>query len=122
MATIGDLISITKIASWVWSYIGAHAPMHVTRRSLVLRSVFILQFCLTMSIGLSPTGERPLGFEDDLLMDATTSSLCLQAQEIMFDAYGERFRSRRLLKQRVQAGLVGGRDRPGWRRQPGSAR
>lgn len=63
---------------------------------------------------------HPMGpFE---LMDATTSSLCLQAQEIMFDAYGERFRPRPLLKQRVQAGLVGGRGRPGWRRQPGSAR
>jgi 3-hydroxybutyryl-CoA dehydrogenase len=50
------------------------------------------------------------------LMDATTSSLCLQAQEIMFNAYGERFRPRPLLKQRVQAGYVGGRGRPGWRR------
>lgn len=49
------------------------------------------------------------------LMDATTSSLCLQAQEIMFDAYGERFRPRPLLKQRVAAGLVGGKGRRGWR-------
>ena len=58
---------------------------------------------------------HPIGpFE---LMDATTSSLCLQAQEIMFDAYGERFRPRPLLKQRVAAGLVGGKGRPGWRRQ-----
>lgn len=56
---------------------------------------------------------HPIGpFE---LMDATTSSLCLQAQEIMFDAYGERFRPRPLLKQRVAAGLVGGKGRPGWR-------
>lgn len=56
---------------------------------------------------------HPMGpFE---LMDATTSSLCLQAQEIMFDAYGERFRPRPLLKQRVRAGLTGGRGRPGWR-------
>lgn len=56
---------------------------------------------------------HPLGpFE---LMDATTSSLCLQAQEIMFDAYGERFRPRPLLKQRVAAGLVGGKGRKGWR-------
>lgn len=56
---------------------------------------------------------HPMGpFE---LMDATTSSLCLQAQEIMQDAYGERFRPRPLLKQRVRAGLVGGRGRPGWR-------
>lgn len=56
---------------------------------------------------------HPMGpFE---LMDATTSSLCLQAQQIMFDAYGERFRPRPLLKQRVQAGFVGGRGHPGWR-------
>ncbi len=56
---------------------------------------------------------HPMGpFE---LMDATTSSLCLQAQEIMFDAYGERFRPRPLLKARVRAGLTGGRGRPGWR-------
>lgn len=56
---------------------------------------------------------HPMGpFE---LMDATTSSLCLQAQEIMHDAYGERFRPRPLLKARVRAGLVGGRGRPGWR-------
>jgi 3-hydroxybutyryl-CoA dehydrogenase len=44
-------------------------------------------------------------------MDATTSSLCLQAQEIMQEAYGERFRP--LLKQRVRAGLVGGRNAKG---------
>lgn len=57
---------------------------------------------------------HPMGpFE---LMDATTSSLCLEAQQIMFDAYGERFRPRPLLKQRVQAGYVGGRGRRGWRR------
>ena len=56
---------------------------------------------------------HPMGpFE---LMDATTSSLCVQAQEIMQEAYGERFRPRPLLKQRVQAGLVGGPGRPGWR-------
>jgi 3-hydroxybutyryl-CoA dehydrogenase len=57
---------------------------------------------------------HPMGpFE---LMDATTSSLCLQVQEIMHEAYGERFRPRPLLKQRVRAGLVGGRGRPGWRK------
>jgi 3-hydroxybutyryl-CoA dehydrogenase len=56
---------------------------------------------------------HPMGpFE---LMDATTSSLCLQAQQIMFEAYGDRFRPRPLLKQRVQAGYVGGRGRRGWR-------
>lgn len=56
---------------------------------------------------------HPMGpFE---LMDATTSSLCVQAQEIMYESYGERFRPRPLLKQRVRAGLVGGKGRPGWR-------
>lgn len=49
------------------------------------------------------------------LMDLTTSSLCLEAQEIMFEAYGERFRPRPLLKARVRAGLTGGKGRPGWR-------
>jgi 3-hydroxybutyryl-CoA dehydrogenase len=48
------------------------------------------------------------------LMDAVTSSLCVQAQEIMQEAYGERFRPPPLLKQRVRAGLTGGRSRPGW--------
>ena len=56
---------------------------------------------------------HPIGpFE---LMDATTSSLCLSAQQIMFEAYGERFRPRPLLKQRVAAGLVGGKGQKGWR-------
>ncbi|WP_417464847.1 3-hydroxyacyl-CoA dehydrogenase family protein [Kordiimonas sp.] len=51
------------------------------------------------------------------LMDAVTSSLCLQVQDILYDAYGERFRPPALLKQRVAAGLTGGRDRAGWLRQ-----
>src|SRR6266851_2807998 len=56
---------------------------------------------------------HPIGpFE---LMDVTTSRLCLQAQEIMHEAYGERFRPRPLLKQRVRAGLVGGKTAKGWR-------
>jgi len=56
---------------------------------------------------------HPLGpFE---LMDLTTSSLCLQVQEILHENYGERFRPRPLLKQRVRAGLIGGRAAPGWR-------
>jgi len=56
---------------------------------------------------------HPMGpFE---LMDATTSKLVLQASEILFEAYGERFRPPALLKQRVRAGLVGGRGKRGWR-------
>lgn len=48
------------------------------------------------------------------LMDAVTSSLCVQAQEIMQEAYGERFRPPPLLKQRVRAGFRGGKGQPGW--------
>src|SRR5438067_12068601 len=57
---------------------------------------------------------HPMGpFE---LMDATTSWLVLQASDILFDAYGERFRPPALLKQRVRAGYVGGRGGKGWRK------
>jgi 3-hydroxybutyryl-CoA dehydrogenase len=56
---------------------------------------------------------HPMGpFE---LMDATTSRLVLQASDILFEAYGERFRPPALLKQRVRAGYVGGRGGKGWR-------
>ncbi len=48
------------------------------------------------------------------LMDNVTSSLCVQVQEILQDAYGERFRPPPLLKQRVAAGYGGGRGKPGW--------
>lgn len=48
------------------------------------------------------------------LMDAVTSGLCVQAQEIMQDAYGERFRPPALLKQRVRAGYGGGKGKAGW--------
>lgn len=49
------------------------------------------------------------------LMDVVTSDLCVQAQEIMQEAYGERFRPPALLKQRVRAGYGGGKGRRGWR-------
>jgi 3-hydroxybutyryl-CoA dehydrogenase len=48
------------------------------------------------------------------LMDVVTSSLCVQAQEIMQEAYGERFRPPALLKQRVRAGYGGGKGKAGW--------
>jgi 3-hydroxybutyryl-CoA dehydrogenase len=48
------------------------------------------------------------------LMDAVTSSLCVQAQEIMQEAYGERFRPPALLKQMVRAGFGGGKGKRGW--------
>ncbi|HTS93048.1 MAG TPA: 3-hydroxyacyl-CoA dehydrogenase family protein [Stellaceae bacterium] len=55
---------------------------------------------------------HPIGpFE---LMDVTTSSLCLQVQEILHEAYGERFRPPALLKQRVQAGFLGRKAGRGW--------
>jgi 3-hydroxybutyryl-CoA dehydrogenase len=56
---------------------------------------------------------HPMGpFE---LMDAVTLSLCVEAQEIMFDAYGERFRPPALLKQKVRAGHTGRKAGRGWR-------
>ena len=55
---------------------------------------------------------HPIGpFE---LMDVTTSSLCLQVQEILHAAYGERFRPPALLRQRVHAGYLGRRAGRGW--------
>ena len=55
---------------------------------------------------------HPIGpFE---LMDVTTSSLCLQVQEILHTAYGARFRPPALLKQRVNAGYLGRRAGRGW--------
>lgn len=56
---------------------------------------------------------HPMGpFE---LMDVVTNSLSLQAQEIMHDAYGERFRPASLLKQKVAAGHVGRKAGRGWK-------
>ena len=48
------------------------------------------------------------------LMDKVSSSLCLQVQNILHETYGERFRPPALLKQRVAAGLSGGKGRAGW--------
>ncbi len=56
---------------------------------------------------------HPIGpFE---LLDQTTSSLSLQVQEILFEAYGERFRPPALLKQKVKAGHIGRKVGKGWR-------
>ena len=55
---------------------------------------------------------HPIGpFE---LLDVTTSSLSLQVQEILHQAYGERFRPPALLKQRVRAGYLGRKAGRGW--------
>ncbi len=48
------------------------------------------------------------------MMDLVTSDLCVQVQDILHHAYGERFRAPALLRQRVAAGLGGGKGRPGW--------
>jgi 3-hydroxybutyryl-CoA dehydrogenase len=48
------------------------------------------------------------------LMDVVTSGLCVQVQEILQEAYGDRFRPPALLKQRVRAGYGGGKGKAGW--------
>lgn len=48
------------------------------------------------------------------MMDVVSSDLCLQVQDILHDAYGERFRPPALLKQRVAAGFGGGKHAKGW--------
>ncbi len=48
------------------------------------------------------------------LLDLTQNSLSLQVQEILHDAYGERFQPRPILKQMVQAGYNGKRAGRGW--------
>ena len=56
---------------------------------------------------------HPMGpFE---LMDAVSSSLALEVQEILFEAYGERFRPPALMKQMVKAGRIGRKAGKGWR-------
>jgi 3-hydroxybutyryl-CoA dehydrogenase len=48
------------------------------------------------------------------LMDITSNDLNLHVQEILFDAYGERFRPRPILKQKVNAGHMGRKNGQGW--------
>jgi 3-hydroxybutyryl-CoA dehydrogenase len=48
------------------------------------------------------------------LMDLTDLSLSLKVQEIMCNAYGERFRPRPILKQKVNAGHLGRKVGHGW--------
>ena len=48
------------------------------------------------------------------LLDVTQNSLSLQVQDILHEAYGERFKPRPLLKQMVQAGYNGKRAGRGW--------
>jgi 3-hydroxybutyryl-CoA dehydrogenase len=48
------------------------------------------------------------------LMDLTDNSLSLKVQQIMCDAYGERFRPRPILKQKVNANHLGRKTGRGW--------
>ena len=48
------------------------------------------------------------------LMDLTSNDLNLQIGEILFDAYGERFKPRPILKQKVYANHPGRKTDRGW--------
>lgn len=48
------------------------------------------------------------------LMDLTGNNLNLKVQEILFDAYGERFKPRPILKQKVHANHIGRKTGQGW--------
>ena len=48
------------------------------------------------------------------LMDLTGNHLCLQVQRVLYEAYGERFRPRPNLKQKVDALHLGRRTGRGW--------
>jgi 3-hydroxybutyryl-CoA dehydrogenase len=48
------------------------------------------------------------------LMDGVTNNLTLDVQEILHEAYGERFLPRPLLKQMVKAGYNGRKAGRGW--------
>ena len=56
---------------------------------------------------------HPVGPFD--LMDIVTNNLSLQVQEILQDAYGQRFMPRPLMKQMVEAGYNGRKAGKGWR-------
>ncbi len=72
---------------------------------------FVIEAIRLVEEGVATPEDIDLAFE---LMDVTTSSLCLQVQEILQAAYGERFRPPALLKQRVSAGYLGRRVGRGW--------
>ena len=48
------------------------------------------------------------------LMDLTSNDLNLMVQRILYDSYGERFRPRPILKQKVDAGHLGRKTGKGW--------
>lgn len=48
------------------------------------------------------------------LMDLTSNDLNLQVQQILFESYGERFRPRPILKQKVNANHLGRKTGRGW--------
>jgi len=48
------------------------------------------------------------------LMDLTGNDLNLMVQEVLYNSYGERFRPRPILRQMVNAGLLGRKTGRGW--------
>ncbi|MBW2346100.1 MAG: 3-hydroxyacyl-CoA dehydrogenase family protein, partial [Deltaproteobacteria bacterium] len=48
------------------------------------------------------------------LMDLTSNDLNLKVQQILYEAYGERFRPRPILKQKVNANHLGRKTDRGW--------
>jgi 3-hydroxybutyryl-CoA dehydrogenase len=48
------------------------------------------------------------------LMDLASNDLCLKVQEILFEAYGDRFKPRPILKQKVNADHLGRKSGRGW--------
>ena len=48
------------------------------------------------------------------LMDLTDNSLNLKVQEVLYEAYGERFKPRLILKQKVYANHLGRKVGQGW--------
>ena len=63
---------------------------------------------ITCKLGLG----HPIG--PYALMDFTNNNLNLQVQEILFETYGERFRPRPILKQKVHANHLGRKTGRGW--------
>jgi 3-hydroxybutyryl-CoA dehydrogenase len=48
------------------------------------------------------------------LMDLTSNDLNLEVQEILYEAYGERFRPQPVLRQKVNANHLGRKTDRGW--------
>src|SRR6266446_5880402 len=98
-ATNTSSIAISALASYVGEarrarFLGTHYFSPVSRMKLV---------------------EIISAFETAPATVETAMRLSLQVQEILFEAYGERFRPPALLKQKVKAGYIGKKAGKGWR-------